>query len=197
MLASNIIAIFHSNIQIIYLEAFFPNEATVGRFAVLILLNSTYWTLCQGVFNITNPLINVKGSKYSLKKLYFSNYLIILCCSAILTATLLVFANNILAWFGSEFTSISVWIYIIAITNIVAIPFAASYSILEYSHYQKQLLILNAVVFAFVLISMPLFVTWWGSIGAVISLACTNLIVNVPSAIYMRIKLKIKPLLIV
>lgn len=196
MLASNLFAILHNALVLVYVEIVFHNEHITGFFAATLFISGVYWALLSSVQANTVPLLNDKELSTHQQSYYNLNVAFSLGFALILSLLIFFFSHAILSWFGPDFSGISSWLYVLAASKLISAPLFNAYSFLDYKGFQKQQLLLTSISLVILIIIMPVLINTIGDIGAIISLAIMEIFLSVVSAIMLKIRLGIKPLIL-
>ena len=197
MLASNLFAILHNALVLVYVEIVLDNEQITGFFAAALFISGVYWALLSSVQANTVPLLNDKRLSSHQQTYYNLNVVFSFSFAATLSLLIFFFSHSILSWFGPDFLSISDWLYILAASKLISAPLFNAYSFLDYKGFQKQQLILTSTSLVILIVLMPILIKTIGDIGAILSLAIMEVFLSVMSAIMLRIRLGIKPLILI
>ncbi|MCP3688273.1 MAG: hypothetical protein GY784_07655 [Gammaproteobacteria bacterium] len=168
---------FLIRMDILALELFHVNESEVGVFVLLIFIASMVWINFAATANVISPRISqYDNDKKGLQKLFSQSLLFMICGNIISASIIVIFADEILAWFHGDMASYKDWLYVVVIGASVNSVLEVASPFLRFGGLQNKSAKIATFTIIINLIFMPLGVMFYGMEGAIIVLVSTRFI---------------------
>lgn len=178
-----------SAVQIILLEIFGANEASVGFFASMIVISSMILMLGGAVNMVLNPRISSLVAHHS--NTHLQKMLNVLNCGkmipGIVLFILIYFYGDTLLWlFGKDFTNSHSALVALAAFYLVGLAFNSVSALLNFSHHQKTGFIIAAGQLIYLIVLNIFLLPRYGLNGAIFALGSSIVLSSLVGAIFVR-----------
>ena len=159
-------------IELLLLEMLSLEEVAIGYFAALIMIVSVNWVIYNATTMAYLPEISptlLSKDKQAIRQLLLRGFKTMTILSACAALLIIVFAPQILHFFGPTYVAYSLQLRVLAIgcmiTNILSVPRA----FLQYSHFAQHLVVPSVAIIFIAIVISSVFILWLGLWGAVLS----------------------------
>lgn len=184
-----------SAVQIILLEIFGTNEASVGFFASLIVISSMILMLGGAVNMLLNPKISSLVTHHSTTHLQKMLNVLNSCkmIPGIVLFCLIYFYGDDLLWiFGKDFTNTHGALRLLAAFYLIGLAFNSVSALLNFSHHQKTGFVISSLQLIYLIVMNAILVPKFGLTGAIFALGSSIVLSSLAGAICVKRYLGVK-----
>jgi O-antigen/teichoic acid export membrane protein len=198
LLSNGILFNFLCISDLLIIELFSGNESEVGFYSVASIIASFIFLVTNAVYNIVVPKIGylLKTDRNELQKLLNKMTILITVFLSIIVALLVAFIKKLLLHFGSSYLAAESSTIILVIATVLAAYSRSSVQLLVHSGDESFLLLTGIIELAVVVCVGIVATHFYGMIGMAITYAMSVTIKTVISIIRIKVKLKLRPILI-
>jgi len=199
LILNQLVYLIVSALDLILLEIIDPSKAVVGCYAAALTVAGIIWVTQQALFQHVSPmissLIETEKEKRELQVLINKTQIANIALNAILIVAIATFADPILRFFGPEYVTAKVPLWILLGAGFITVLSTPAAKLLAYSGNEKSLLTVSILQVTTMLISGVILISLFSSIGAALAVMTTQLVRGISAIYFVRKKLGMRTMI--